>query len=338
MGFFLDAMCPKTKTKTKTKKTSKKRECHECTARQTARDEVNQMMFSPLTPHPMVPPPMRMMNQNQLGYNYGFGYGYGDWSAWEDHYPAMVSKGQWKDHTQTAKKGYDSSQENGRKIDDTKDTITKEIREAQNAIKEAHNSVDTTEASVKDTYVAVTEAQNAIKKTQKAIKKNYTAHMSKQDECAAEVTKVREYLEEEAKRREETRRMQQAERCQRWEREREREQLEQQQAQFAETMQQLLDEQRLLEEQERWRRLEEMERLERRNSYLRNPPPRPQGSHFDVFAAPPPHDAYPFAGYAHVGGGTGNGNGRFRGARPPFDRQAQPPPRHGSGNGRPWQN
>ncbi|TGJ79898.1 hypothetical protein E0Z10_g8869 [Xylaria hypoxylon] len=215
MCLLLDAMCSKTKTKSKSssKKTSKKRDCHECTTRKITREELNQM-HTPLMPMPM-------MNQNQSGHNYGYGYGYGDWTAWEDNYPAMISRGQWRGHTQTAQDAYNSSQGNGKRIDEVKSAITGDIKEACKAIKETHASVNSTDsrvkgtrdaidlakASIDSTHAAVKEAHAAIQKTQSAIQDKHAEHMSKQEACAADVARVRQLLEEEAGKREETRRM-----------------------------------------------------------------------------------------------------------------------------------
>ncbi|KAI0535768.1 hypothetical protein GGR58DRAFT_478022 [Xylaria digitata] len=218
MCLLLDAMCPRAKTKSKTSsKKSKKRECPECMTRKITREEINQMHMPPM------PIPMPMMNQSQPGLNYGhgYGYGYGDWSAWEDNYPAMISRGQWNNHMQTAKNAYNSSQENGKSIGEVKNAITSEIKEAHKAIKETQASVNSTDSRVKDTreaidlaqvginntHNAVKEAHAAIQKTQGIINDKHAEHMSKQEACAADVARVRQLLEEEAKKREETRRV-----------------------------------------------------------------------------------------------------------------------------------
>ncbi|KAI3329120.1 hypothetical protein HD806DRAFT_548289 [Xylariaceae sp. AK1471] len=359
---LLDVMCSKTKTKSKssTKKTSKKQDCHECTTRKIARDEFYQI-FSPMAPYPMALTQMHMMSRNQLGYDCGYGYGYADLSAWEDNYPAMVSGGQWKEHMQTAKNTYDASQEHGKMLVEVKGVITSEIKQAQKAIKETHDSVNTTESHVKDTrevvdlayagikntHAAVKEAQMAIKKTQDGIQENHAAHMGKHEECAADVKRVRQLLEEEAKKREEARRMQemvqyaqsqgllqtqaQAQAQDRdrdsrgqssqsssrttstsqWEHEREQFEKQQQvqQAQFAEAMRKFTDaQQRLREEQDRWlRQANEGEHERLGHRDSSYHHPRPEGMYYDDVIEVPPYNAYSYAEYGVGGGGGGSG-------------------------------
>ncbi|KAH8167300.1 hypothetical protein CIB48_g974 [Xylaria polymorpha] len=208
MGLLIDVMCPKTKTKSK--KTSRKEKCSDCTARKIAREELSQMYLPPGV--------MPVTYQNQPGYDYGYSYGYGDWSTWEDNSPAVISKKGWKDHTQAARNAYESAQENGKKIGDVKSAITSEIKEAQKAIKETHANligvvsyaegtraaIDLAHAGIKSTHVAVKEAHLAI---QDAISHRHAEHMSKQEECAADIARVRQLLEEEARQREEARRL-----------------------------------------------------------------------------------------------------------------------------------
>ncbi|KAI0972506.1 hypothetical protein F4678DRAFT_41572 [Xylaria arbuscula] len=201
-------MCPKTKTKsrTSTKESSKKRSCDKCTTRKVTEKRLNQ---SPQAPMPM-PMPTPMMNQSQPGFvNYGYGYGgYGDWTAWEDNYPAMISIKQWRDHTQAAQNAYNSAQDNGKKIGEVKNTVTGDIRETQEAINEthdsvrdAHNAVEVAHTSIKSTHAAVLAVQNA----QDVMNDKHAECLSKQEACAADVARVRQLLENEAKRREETR-------------------------------------------------------------------------------------------------------------------------------------
>ncbi|RWA10887.1 hypothetical protein EKO27_g4208 [Xylaria grammica] len=207
-------MCSKTKTKSKTSsKASKKRGCHVCTARKITREELDRMYMPPI--------PMPMMDQNQTEGNYGYGYCYGDRLAWENNYPAMITRGQWRDHTQTTQNAYKASQENGKTISEMKSAIASDVKEVHEAIKETHASVNSTDSRVKDTrdaidlaqasinstHTAVKEAQAAIQKTQEAIHNGNAEHMSKQEACAVDIARVRQLLEEEVKKREETRRM-----------------------------------------------------------------------------------------------------------------------------------
>ncbi|KAI1828120.1 hypothetical protein F4861DRAFT_244150 [Xylaria intraflava] len=219
MCIVLDVMCPKTKTKSRTssKKTSKNQKCHECTTRKIAREEVNHM-FPPVSPDSMAP--MAYLNQDQPGHRTY--YNYEDWAAWEDNYPAMITKKQWGDYMGMASNTYSLSQDSRAKIGEAKNAITGEIKEAQKAIKDAHvdvnsmearvretrGAIDLAQASIRNTHVAINEAHLSIKKTQDAIQDNHAEYLSKQRECAADVARVRQLLEEEAKQREETRRLQ----------------------------------------------------------------------------------------------------------------------------------
>ncbi|KAI0486269.1 hypothetical protein F4859DRAFT_363124 [Xylaria cf. heliscus] len=212
MCLILDVMCPKTKTKSKSSSKSSKK-CQVCIARKVAREELDHMYQSPGTM------PVTYQNQHGYDYNYGYGYGYGDWSTWEENQQAFISNKKWKDHTQTAQNAYESAQENGKKIGEVKNSLTSEIKEAQKAIQDTHASVvgaisyaegtraaiDLAHAGIKSTHVAVKEAQLAI---QDAISDKHAEHMSKQEECAAGIARVRQLLEEEARQREETRRVQ----------------------------------------------------------------------------------------------------------------------------------
>ncbi|KAI1118807.1 hypothetical protein F5Y14DRAFT_397755 [Nemania sp. NC0429] len=120
------------------------------------------------------PRPMPMMNHNQPGYHYG--YGYVDWPGWEDNYPVVVSNKQWREHTKTA-----------REIGEFKDAVTSEI---------------------KGTRLAVEEAHLAIQKTHDAINAKHAEQMKKQEQCAADAAKARQFLEAEAKKHEKERQMQ----------------------------------------------------------------------------------------------------------------------------------
>jgi hypothetical protein len=193
--------------------------------RNIARDEYSQVYLPTMTPVPLTPTPtpMRTTSGNQVAYDYSYNnpYRYVDCSAWEDNSPAVITRGQWKDHTQTAKSAYDSSQANGEKVGEVKSAITSEIQETRKLINETHDSVHNTETRIKDTrdaidlahvsvkstHTAVKEAQAAVQKTQDAILGKQAAHMSKQEECAAEITRVRQLLEEELNKREEARRL-----------------------------------------------------------------------------------------------------------------------------------
>ncbi|KAI0447395.1 hypothetical protein F4803DRAFT_321599 [Xylaria telfairii] len=193
MALIIDVMCPKTKTKSK--KTARK--CPDCRTRKIAREELSQMYLPPGA--------MAVTYWNQTGYDYGYSYGYGDWSTWEDNSPAVISKKGWKDHTQAARNAYESAQENGKKMGEVKSAITSEIKEVQKAIKETHASLTKVGSYAESTRAAIDQAHLAIQDT---ISHRHAEHMSKQEECAADIARVRQLLEEEARQREEARRLQ----------------------------------------------------------------------------------------------------------------------------------
>ncbi|KAI2629019.1 hypothetical protein GGS21DRAFT_234619 [Xylaria nigripes] len=223
MCIVLDVPCSKARSKSKTghKKTSKTQKClkcPECTARKVTREEVGQM-FPPMPPNSMAPMTNPILNHPEQKIIYGWE----DWPAWEGSYPTMMSKRQWKDYTKMSSNAYDISQEKGAKIGEAKSAIIGEIKNAQRAIKDAHvgvisgtesrvketrDAVDLAHASIRNTHIAVNEAHLALKKTQDIIQDNQAEIMNKQEACAADVARIRQLLEEEAKQREETRRVQ----------------------------------------------------------------------------------------------------------------------------------
>ncbi|KAI0505528.1 hypothetical protein F5B22DRAFT_517911 [Xylaria bambusicola] len=212
MCLHISAMCPKTKTKSRadTRKSSKKTKCREC--RECHGHAIP--TFIKETPVTMYTKQSPVISQIQTGYYHGHVYGYGDPSPWEHSNPAMISNKQWRDQTQAAQNAYASAQENGTKIDNAKGAITSDINEAQKAIQETHASVNVTDSHVKDTrdavdlaQVSIKETQLAVLKTQDTINDNHAEQLSKQEACAADVARVRQLLEEEAKKREEAHRV-----------------------------------------------------------------------------------------------------------------------------------
>lgn len=203
MCVIVEVMCPTSKTNSKG---ASKRKCRECAARKAARDEINRMYQNQFG----------FDYSNGYGYQYSYNYGYGNWTPQEDWYPAMVSRKQWGDHTQTAQNAYNAVQENGKKIGEVKSAITSDIRDLQKAIEETRASIDNVQlyaqgtreavdsahASIRDTQLAVQEAQLAIQQTKGAMHDKHIEQMDRQEECAAGIVRVRGLLEEEAKKRE----------------------------------------------------------------------------------------------------------------------------------------
>ncbi|CAJ2501674.1 Uu.00g045270.m01.CDS01 [Anthostomella pinea] len=170
----------------------------------------------PTTPTFAAANPVRMVSRDHLGYPVDF------WPP-EESLPANITRGQWKEHTETSKKTLAAAQESDKKTGDAREAISAEVKEAQEAIKDAdtsikvaHTSVKDTQTAVKDTHATVKEVHDAIKDTQKAIKVtqdaikgNHGEHLSKQGECAASVDQVRKLLEDDARRRDEAAQKQQ---------------------------------------------------------------------------------------------------------------------------------
>ncbi|KAI0432930.1 hypothetical protein F5Y09DRAFT_113286 [Xylaria sp. FL1042] len=192
----LNVMCPKAKPKSGSSTKSKKHSCHECITRDMIMNQLNKMYLPPI--------PMPMLNQNQLGYKYDNGFNYMDYASWwEDNYPAMVSVKEWKDHAQTAKNMCDSVQENGKKIGEVKSAIEETqagVKTTDSHVKDAHKAVDLAQQKIENAHGTVKEANKAIQNT---INDKHAELLSKQAACAADVARVRELLEGEAKKREE---------------------------------------------------------------------------------------------------------------------------------------
>ncbi|KAI0164913.1 hypothetical protein GGR57DRAFT_514766 [Xylariaceae sp. FL1272] len=201
--------------KVKGKKPTKKH-CTDCVIRQAARDEVGHLLAAARNN------PMHMMGPNQPWMVSDSGFSPNEWATWGDNYPAVVTRGQWRSHTQTSGSILKSSEENGRKIDSTSTAMMGEIQETQKAIKMTNDNVraavqavegniktviDSAHASTKKTHDAIKEAQAAIKSTQDTIQTNHATHSTKQGLLEAEVAKVWQFLEKDAKKREEAQRM-----------------------------------------------------------------------------------------------------------------------------------
>ncbi|KAI1262980.1 hypothetical protein F5Y18DRAFT_395669 [Xylariaceae sp. FL1019] len=165
-----------------------------------------------------------MMGPNQPWTVPDSGFNPTELAAWGDNYPAVVTRGQWKSHTQTSGSILKSSAENGRNIDTTSTAMMGEIKETQKAIKMTNDNVraavqavegniktviDSAHVSTKKTHDAIKEAQASIKSTQDAMQTDHAAHSSKQGALEAEVAKVWHFLEKDAQKREEAQRMEQ---------------------------------------------------------------------------------------------------------------------------------
>ncbi|KAI1779878.1 hypothetical protein F4818DRAFT_400936 [Hypoxylon cercidicola] len=122
-------------------------------------------------------------------YPYWYYYPHGMEQWLDEDRPAYITKGQWTSQSETLKGTFDAAQANGKKIDETKTSLSTGIKDTHDAIK--------------DTQAAVKGVHDTLKETCDTIKKNYGECSNKQDGCAAEIGKVRKYLEDEAKQREE---------------------------------------------------------------------------------------------------------------------------------------
>ncbi|KAI1134542.1 hypothetical protein F5Y05DRAFT_398321 [Hypoxylon sp. FL0543] len=140
---------------------------------------------------------------------HGYWVPFGAEQRFEEYEPGYITKGQWASYNETLKGTLSAAKENGNKIDGLKAFVSNGMTEARDAMKSTHGAIKGTHFAINDTYTAVEDVHNTLKATYEAMKKNHGEHTDKQDECAAEIARVRELLEEEAKRREEAHRKQQ---------------------------------------------------------------------------------------------------------------------------------
>ncbi|KAI1382077.1 hypothetical protein F4677DRAFT_400829 [Hypoxylon crocopeplum] len=142
-------------------------------------------------------------------YSYGYPFPYGMEQRPQENEPAYLTKGQWASYDDTLKGSHATAKENGKKIDETKASISGGIAEAREATKHTQSAIKGTHDAIKDTHTAVKNVHDTLKETYDAIKKNHNEHTNKQDGCAAEISKVWKRMEEEAGKRQEAHQRQQ---------------------------------------------------------------------------------------------------------------------------------
>ncbi|KAI0841973.1 hypothetical protein F5Y06DRAFT_165240 [Hypoxylon sp. FL0890] len=140
---------------------------------------------------------------------HGYWVPFGAEQRFEEYEPGYITKAQWASHGETLKGTLTAAKETGNKIDGLKGFVSSGMVESRDAIKNTQGAIKGTHLAINDTYAAVEDVHNSLKMTYEAIKKNHSEYSNKQDECAAEIAKVRKLLEEEAKKREEAHRKQQ---------------------------------------------------------------------------------------------------------------------------------
>ncbi|KAI1485468.1 hypothetical protein F5X96DRAFT_674612 [Biscogniauxia mediterranea] len=166
--------------------------------------------------------PVRMLSRNRIGCEMDY---------WPEEYRhAHVTQGQWNEHKETLKKTYDMVGDDGKKMDSLRVTMVGEGEVTRDAIKETYNSVKDTQGAVgdaqdaikstrdaiesahtdiKNSKDAITSTRDAVRDAQEMIMKTHGEQISKQADCAAEVDKVRKFLEEDARKRDEAEKRQQ---------------------------------------------------------------------------------------------------------------------------------
>ncbi|KAI1415917.1 hypothetical protein F5Y13DRAFT_206859 [Hypoxylon sp. FL1857] len=130
-------------------------------------------------------------------------YVFGAEQRFEEYEPGYITRAQWASHAETLKGTLGAAKENGNKIDGLKGFVSSGMTEARDAIKNTQGAIKGTHLAINDTYMAVDDVCNTLKTTYETIKRNHSEYANKQDGCAAEITKVRMLLEEEAKKRDE---------------------------------------------------------------------------------------------------------------------------------------
>ncbi|KAI2614660.1 uncharacterized protein GGS25DRAFT_60584 [Hypoxylon fragiforme] len=142
-------------------------------------------------------------------------YPYGSYAPWSmeqwlrDNEPCNITRNQWASHHNTVKATSATVNENGQKIDAVNASVSGGIAEARNTAKHTQDAINAAIDVAKGTHMAVEDVHATVKATYDAIKKNHGEHARKQDRCAAEISKVRKMMEEEAARREEAHQKQQ---------------------------------------------------------------------------------------------------------------------------------
>ncbi|KAI1805999.1 hypothetical protein F4811DRAFT_197666 [Daldinia bambusicola] len=102
-----------------------------------------------------------------------------------------------------------AAEELGKKVEELKGVVAGGVADAAVRAGGAQDALQRTRDEVHHAHAAVQGVDDALRQTHRAIDKHYLEHSTKQDQCAAEITKVRTMLEEEARNKERKRQRQQ---------------------------------------------------------------------------------------------------------------------------------
>ncbi|KAI2629849.1 hypothetical protein GGR54DRAFT_281977 [Hypoxylon sp. NC1633] len=123
--------------------------------------------------------------------------------------PFYITKRHWASHEDAARNMLAAVKENGKKADEMKASLSGGATEARDVANNIQSAIKNSHDAIGDIHTTVKDVHSSLKETYDAIKKNHSEHINKQDGCAAEISKVRTMMEEEAKKREEAHKRQQ---------------------------------------------------------------------------------------------------------------------------------
>ncbi|KAK6954516.1 hypothetical protein Daesc_004483 [Daldinia eschscholtzii] len=123
--------------------------------------------------------------------------------------PCYVARSPWAPPGEALDRALGATDEVGKKVEELKGVVALGIADARAVAGRAQDALERTRDDVHDTHAVVQGVDDSLRQTHDAINKHYIEHSAKQDQCAAEITKVRTMLEEDAKNKERARQRQQ---------------------------------------------------------------------------------------------------------------------------------
>ncbi|KAI1649716.1 uncharacterized protein F4817DRAFT_13696 [Daldinia loculata] len=123
--------------------------------------------------------------------------------------PYYVTRGSWASHGEALNGSLGAAKEIGEKIEQLKGVVSGGVAVARALAGSTQGALEGARDDINNTHAAVQGVNNALRQTHDAINKHYSEHSTKQDRCAAEISKVRTMLEEDAKNKEQARQRQQ---------------------------------------------------------------------------------------------------------------------------------
>ncbi|KAI0135411.1 hypothetical protein F4814DRAFT_21427 [Daldinia grandis] len=123
--------------------------------------------------------------------------------------PYYVTRGSWASPGEALDGTLGATKEIGEKIEELKGVVSGGVAVARALAGSTQGALEGARDDINNTHAAVQGVDDALRQTHDAINKHYSEHSTKQDECVAEISKVRTLLEEEAKNKEQARQRQQ---------------------------------------------------------------------------------------------------------------------------------